>query len=84
MGRVLDCPSGWVHIGDGTVAVLGRMAARIDRLPIVGESHVVVGEAIGADGRKRFSTSSLFTADGELLAVADTIWITIDPPTPGR
>jgi hypothetical protein len=77
----LDCPSGWTHLGDGTVAVLGRMAARVDRLPVVGETYVVVGEATGVDGRKRFATSALFDAGGELLAVADTIWITIDPAT---
>ncbi len=78
----LDCPSGWAHLGDGTVAVLGRMAARVDRLPVVGETYVVVGEATGVDGRKRFATSALFDIAGELLAVADTIWITIDSPTP--
>jgi hypothetical protein len=76
----LDCPSGWTHLGDGTVAVLGRMAARIDRLPVIGETYVVIGEATGVDGRKRFATSALFDTTGEALAVADTVWITIDPP----
>lgn len=75
----LDCPSGWTHLGDGTVAVLGRMAARVDRLPVVGETYVVVGEATGAEGRKRFATSALFDAAGTPLAVADSTWITIDP-----
>jgi hypothetical protein len=74
----LDCPSGWTHLGDGTVAVLGRMAARVERLPTVGETYVVVGEATGVDGRKRFATSGLFDADGVPLAWADTTWITID------
>jgi hypothetical protein len=73
----LDCPSGWAHLGDGTVAVLGRMAARVDRRPAVGQTYVVVGEAIGRDGRKCFATSGLFDADGALLARADTTWITI-------
>jgi hypothetical protein len=74
----LDCPSGWVHLGDGTVAVLGRMAARIDRRPVIGETYVVVGQATGSDGRKRFATSGLFHGDGTPMALADTTWITID------
>jgi hypothetical protein len=74
----LDCPSGWTHLGDGTVAVLGRMAAHIERIPVAGESYVVVGEATGVDGRKRFATSGLFGSDGVPLAWADTTWITID------
>jgi hypothetical protein len=74
----LDCPSGWAHLGDGTVAVLGRMAARIDELPVAGETYVVVGEATGAEGRKRFAASALFTADGSPVAVAEATWITIE------
>ncbi len=73
----LDCPSGWVHLGDGTVAVLGRMAARIERRPVVGAKYVVVGQAVGVDGRKRFATSGLFEADGAAIAWAEATWITI-------
>jgi hypothetical protein len=73
----IDCPSIWPHMGDGTVAVLGRLAAHVERLPEPGQSYVVVGNATGAEGRKRFATSGLFDLDGTPLAWADATWITI-------
>jgi hypothetical protein len=74
----IDCPSIWPHLGDGTVAVLGRMAAHVERVPEPGEQCVVVGRATGAEGRKRFGTSGLFDLDGTPLAWSDATWITIE------
>ena len=65
----LDCPSGWaVDDFQREGVLLGRMAARIDRLPAPGEPHVVLGWRVGEDGRKRYAGSALLTADGEVLA----------------
>ena len=47
--------------------VLGRMTARVDALPVVGEEHVVVGQARGHDGRKTFTASTLYDADGRVV-----------------
>ena len=74
----LDCPSVWAHLDDGTAAVLGRLTARIDARPEVGRTYVVVGEATGGEGRKRFGSAALFSTDGELIAMSNAVWITID------
>ena len=46
--------------------VLGRMAARIERLPDEGERCVVIGWPRGEDGRKLYAGTALWTAEGEL------------------
>jgi hypothetical protein len=74
---VLDCPSGIAGIlepGLG-VTMLGRLTAQIER-PIPAErDYVAVGWPIGRDGRKFFSGSAIFTAEGEPLARARATWI---------
>jgi hypothetical protein len=76
----LDCPSGWaVDDFQREGVLLGRMAARIDRLPEPGEPHVVLGWRVGEDGRKRYAGSALLTADGEVLARARSTWLV--PPS---
>ncbi|GAY16474.1 hypothetical protein [Mycobacterium sp. shizuoka-1] len=73
----LDCPGGWAAFDriPGGVAVLGRMTARIDRAPRVAERCVVVATSDWHDGRKIGARSTLYTADGELLAAARAVWI---------
>ena len=72
----LDCPSGWaVDDFQREGVLLGRMAARVDRLPVPGEPHVVLGWRIGEEGRKRYAGSALLTADGEVLARSRSTWI---------
>jgi hypothetical protein len=72
----LDCPSGWaVDDFQREGVLLGRMAARIDRLPEPEEPHVVLGWRIGEHGRKRYAGSALLTADGEVLARARSTWL---------
>jgi hypothetical protein len=72
----IDCPGAYAagDPGRGEV-VLGRMTARIERLPEDGEPCVVVGWPLGEDGRKLFAGTALFGAGGDLLAVARQIWI---------
>jgi hypothetical protein len=72
----LDCPSGWaVDDFQREGVLLGRMAAAIHAVPAQGEPHVVVGQRLGEDGRKRYASSGLFTAAGDLLAAARSTWI---------
>ncbi len=72
----LDCPSGWaVDDFQREGILLGRLATRIDALPAPGEPHVVMGWERGIDGRKRYAGSALFTAEGDVLAVARSTWI---------
>jgi hypothetical protein len=56
-------------------AVLGRMTARIDRLPPDGEACVVVGWSLGVDGRKLHAGTALLGADGVPCAVSRQIWV---------
>lgn len=72
----IDCPGAYAagDPGRGEV-VLGRMTARIDRLPEEGETCVVVGWPLGEDGRKLFAGTALYGGDGTPLAVARQIWI---------
>ena len=72
----IDCPGAFAVgvIGRGET-VLGRMAARVDRLPVEGERCVAAGFALGEDGRKLHAATALFAETGELLALAQQTWI---------
>jgi hypothetical protein len=75
----LDCPGGWTIDLEGRPSVLGRLTACIDARPQVGEECVALGRYLGADGRKTFTASTLYDADGRVLARAKHTWITVDP-----
>ncbi|WP_181312428.1 hypothetical protein [Nocardioides campestrisoli] len=75
----LDCPGGWAGDLTDRMMVLGRITARVDVLPVVGEPHVVVGAHRGSEGRKTFTASTLYDADGRVVAVAEHVWIAIEP-----
>ena len=75
----LDCVGGWSEDLEGRPMVLGRMTARVDALPVVGEPHVVVGQHRGADGRKTFTASTLYDSDHRVVATAQHTWIAVDP-----
>ena len=75
----LDCIGGWSEDLEGRPMVLGRMTARVDARPVVGEPHVVVGRALGRDGRKSFTASTLYDADGRVVASARHVWLQVDP-----
>lgn len=72
----IDCPGAYAA-GDPARGemVLGRMAARIERLPEEGEHCVVVGWPLGEEGRKLFAGTALYGACGDVLAVARQVWI---------
>ncbi len=57
------------------------MTARVDAFPSVGQRCVVVGRCRGMQGRKAFTDSALYDADGQLLARAEATWIAVDPAT---
>lgn len=74
----LDCIGGWAGDLAERPMVLARMTARVDTLPIIDEPHVVVGRAHRPDGRKTFTASTLYDADGRVVACAEHLWIAID------
>jgi hypothetical protein len=73
----IDCIGAFAtgSVGRRGSAVLGRMTARIDRLPAEGEACVVVGWSLGADGRKLHAGTALLGADGRPAAVSHQVWI---------
>ena len=72
----IDCPGAYAvgMEGRGSV-VLGRMTARVDRVPEVGETCIAVAWPLGEDGRKLFAGTALVSAAGDLYAVARQVWI---------
>lgn len=75
----LDCSGG---VGsflmdplEGNPFVLGRFAVRMAGPVHTGAPHAVVGWRVGVDGRKLTAGSAIFTADGDLGALARAIWI---------
>jgi hypothetical protein len=75
----LDCVGGWAGDLEERLMVLARMTARIDTLPVVGEEHVTVGLALGRDGRKTFTASTLYDSDGRVVAGAEHVWVAVNP-----
>ena len=77
----LDCPGAWADDVPGRPVVLGRMSLEMLGRPVVGEPHVVMGWVVGREGRKTFSGTGLYSAQGQLLALAQQTWIVVDPGT---
>lgn len=73
----LDCPGGWSSDISGRPILLGRMAARIDEAPRIGNTYVAMGRLESVDGRKVHTGSALYDGTGRLLAQARATWIAI-------
>ena len=72
----IDCPGAFaVGFSARGETVLGRMAARIVRLPAEGERCVSIGWPIREEGRKLYAGTALFSETVELLALARQTWI---------
>jgi hypothetical protein len=85
----LDCVGAWAISASPTEsfeerpAVLGRITARVDARPRVGETHVVVGRHLSTDGRKYLTASTIYDEDGRVVAQAEHVWVQVDPGTFG-
>jgi hypothetical protein len=84
----LDCPGYFGLQRPGLAAVLGTLHAVILDPIWTGEEHIVIGWRGPVQGRKHHAGSAIFSADGELLAKADALWIelkegTVDDGVPG-
>lgn len=78
----LDCPGGWSAGIEGRPMVLGRMAARVTALPTAGEECVVMGLLLGGEGRKTWTATTAYGADGRELGRAHATWLTIPANQP--
>jgi hypothetical protein len=75
----LDCVGGWSSDIDERPMVLGEITVEVLRLPEPGASYVVVGTEVGVEGRRTYTRSELYDAEGDLLAHADHVWVEVDP-----
>lgn len=75
----LDCVGGWAGDLTQRLMVLGSMTAHVLDLPRIGKEHVLVGGARGSAGRRTFTASTLYDADGRALASAEHVWVAVDP-----
>jgi hypothetical protein len=77
---VVDCAPGYpVAFGSGTrLAFTGWLSVHLRSAVEPGRPLVVVATADPWEGRKRSARSALWTEDGELVAVAESLWIAIE------
>lgn len=74
----LDCPSGFGAMGRNPAAVvLGTITVQIAATVRAGDSCIVAGWPVRRDGRKHYAGSAIYSADGEPVARASTIWIAL-------
>lgn len=79
----LDCPGGWIAIGDTKrYVLLGRLTARLAAPVRAGEPCLVIAWPLEIDGRKRGAGTAVFGADGQLAAAARATWIEMARPVP--
>jgi hypothetical protein len=64
-----------------TAVLLGQMTARLAARPRIGTAYQVVGWLLGRDGRKLTAGSAVLGPDGEVLAAARALWITVPRAT---
>jgi len=76
----LDCPGAWAWLSElENPLVLGRLAAVIDAPIQAGRLHIVGGWRLGHEGRKYYSGTAIWRADGTVCARARATWIEVDP-----
>lgn len=71
----LDCPGYFATPMAGRLALLGELAARIERPLSAGEPCVVMGWERRSEGRKHLAGTAVVGPDGEIVARAQATWI---------
>ncbi|MBS0360278.1 MAG: hypothetical protein JSR98_02765 [Proteobacteria bacterium] len=82
----LDCPGffAWVVKEGRHGALLGTMTGEVLRRPRAGEPTIVMAWPLAREGRKETAGVALFSAEGELMARAHQVWITMAPAFPAK
>jgi hypothetical protein len=73
----LDCPTAWVNMRPGAVALLGRLRAEVRGPLLPGDEYMVVASSAGTDGRKAYGRAGIYGRDGRLLAASEAVWISV-------
>lgn len=76
----LDCPGAWAWLDEmERPLVLGRLAVDIAQQVMADKAYVVAGWRLGREGRKHFSGTAIWRADGTPCAWGRATWIEVDP-----
>ena len=83
----LDCPSGiaaadGAGLGRDAAILLGQMTASVAALPAAGDQCVVIAWPGERNGRKLPAGSALLGPDGQVLAAASAVWLTVPRSVP--
>ena len=73
----LDCPTGFACMPLGSMTVLASMTAEVARPVTAGREHVVAAWKLSSEGRKHRAASAVYDSEGECLALAEALWITL-------
>lgn len=75
----LDCPGGFAALVGGRPrpVVLGRITARLEDRPRVGDPLIVQGWKVASEGRKHVVGTAVHDLDGRCLAVSRATWFAI-------
>ena len=73
----LDCPGGWAAGFPDDLLLLGRLTAELVRPPLPGETLLATGWRRSTDGRKRLTSTALYTDDGSLVGRSEQVWIAV-------
>ncbi len=74
----LDCPGAWAIQDESQLYLLGRMASKLVNPIKVGESYIVMGWVIESEGRKTWTGTAIYEANGTVCAYAKGTWIAIN------
>lgn len=75
----LDCTGAFplMPLPDDKLIVLGELTASITGQIQVGDTCVVLGWPLGAEGRKRLAGTAIYASAGRLVALARAVWIEV-------
>lgn len=75
----LDCPGGFTLPPEHRRVLLGEITVDIHKRPAKGAPLIIGAWLDHSEGRKHLAGTVLFSADGQVLAQADTLWIELKP-----
>jgi hypothetical protein len=73
----LDCPAGFACIAPGSIALLGTMTAELVEPVLPGRDYIVAAWPLGGAGRRHRAGAVLYEREGGLVALAESVWITL-------
>jgi len=73
----LDCPGAFAILGKPPLVILGRVTGQIFQDIKVNQNYIVAAWPIGHEGRKFYSGTAIYAADGTVCAATYQIWIEV-------